>query len=135
MDSNGTALRESYILGSYITPIGATSNASGIICATGLLMSCDEQSLSWYAAREWCLSYGDGWLYPSVNQLKTIYVNKGEINAILSKTGVTLEGWYWSNQDVSYRNDIAFAVSLSSGESQGNFIKENTFKVRAVRTI
>lgn len=43
--SSGTSLRESYVIGSYITPIGDTQ--SGVICMPGYIMSISEGSTRW----------------------------------------------------------------------------------------
>ena len=42
---NGTVLRESYVIGSYVTPIGDTQ--SGVICMPGYVMSISEANRQW----------------------------------------------------------------------------------------
>ena len=43
--SSGTTLRESYVIGSYVTPIGDTK--SGVICMPGYIISISETSNRW----------------------------------------------------------------------------------------
>ena len=138
-NSVGTTLRESYVIGSYVTPVGTTT--SGVIFTTGYIMSLSETESTHSSAKSWCSSYGDGkWHLPNLNELYTIHSNKSKLNATLSKVGGTvLGGSYWSSNEFtstsgSYSYSMAYYVNFSDGKTDDN----NTWKtylVRAVRAL
>ena len=132
--SSGTTLRESYVIGSYVTPIGDTK--SGVICMPGYIISISETSNRWsdqtgdigatnlddgmenrkafesvlesnpnadfnkFYAFKFCMNFGQDWYLPALNELKKIYSNVSELNAMLTKIGGTIldtSSIYWSS--------------------------------------
>ena len=174
--STGTALRESYVIGSYITPIGNTQ--SGVICMPGYIMSISETYAKWssqygvigatnqddgmenrkalesvlesnpnadfnrFLAFKFCMDFGQDWYLPALNELKKIYSNVSELNAMLTKIGGTILDTnyvYWSSTE--YNSSSAYYVNFSSGKT-GDSEKDiyssatyKSYKVRAVRAL
>lgn len=134
-DGRGAIIRESYSIGSYVTPIG--SNYGGLKCADNVIMSIEEVSTNRSRANTWCLEYGDGsWRLPDVQELITIYNNKSILNTYLSiYIGPTLGGQrYWSStmegQDWVY---LDFSTGLHHYLYIGN--PSITMSTRAVRAL
>lgn len=119
-NSNGSAIRESYVIGSYVTIVGNT--CSGIKCSSHQIMSLDRAlcgSLS--SARYWCSTHNGGnWYLPSLSTLQTIYYNRNEINNALQQCGGTqLETvGYWSSSTYSnYYGDWVDVLKFDSGKT------------------
>ena len=175
--SSGTALRESYVLGSYVTPISDTQ--SGVICFPGYIMSLSERSCKWAAqtgdigatnfddgmknrkafesvlesnpnadftkfyAFKFCMDFGQDWYLPALNELKKIYSNVSELNAMLTKIGGTIldtSSIYWSSTE--YNGSRAYYLNFKNGESDECYktLSEYTnnysgHKVRAIRAL
>ena len=175
--SSGTTLRESYVIGSYVTPIGDTQ--SGVICFPGYIMSLSERSCRWTAqtgdigatdfddgmknrkafesvlesnpkadftkfyAFKFCMDFGQDWYLPALNELKKIYSNLSELNAMLTKIGGTILGTssiYWSSTE--YNGSRAYYLKFNNGESDECYktLSEYTnnysgHKVRAIRAL
>lgn len=80
------------------------------------------------------ISYGD-WSLPSTKELNLIHQNKVAINnACIANGGSALtNAYYWSSTENSTNGIYAIAVTLVSGASNGNSLKTNLYRVRAVR--
>ena len=174
--SSGTTLRESYVIGSYVTPIGDTQ--SGVICMPGYVMSISERSCVWstqtgdigatnfddgmknreafesvlassatadlsnFYAFKFCMDFGQDWYLPALNELKKIYSNVSELNAMLTKIGGTIldTSHYWSSTE--YNGSRAYYLKFNTGESYECYktLREysNNYdghKVRAIRAL
>lgn len=143
-NNSGTTLRESYVIGSYVTPIGCKSNSSGIICATDYIMSMDETlCTSLYSAKSWCDSYDDGhWFLPTDTLLQSIYLNKAVINQALSECSsrVLTSAGYWSSTEYSRYGDwFVYVVNLKDGSKASalpsSSSKSYEYYARAVRSL
>lgn len=79
-----------------------------------------------------CANYGDGkWYLPSIEELNLMYENIGQGNALgLGNIGSFPSSYYWSSTE--FVNYFAWCQFFGNG-SQGNFDKDLTFLVRAVR--
>ena len=172
---NGTVLRESYVIGSYVTPIGDTK--SGVICMPGYVMSISEGNMQWSAKKgkigatslddgmanrkalesvvgsasadlnkfhafKYCMNFGQDWYLPALNELKKIYSNVPELNAMLAKIGGTILDTsyaYWSSTEYDSYN--AYYVKFSNGNSNftdKDYLSSGTyqsFNVRAIRAL
>jgi hypothetical protein len=128
-----------YYVGQYLRVYG-----DGIVCQissggkNAKLLSCEETSISWQTADDWCSLYGDGnWYLPSLDLLTVIYVNKTNLNATLSKVGgISLKSsTYWSCESTYSSGWRYHYVNLSSGtQSYGSDSYVDRY-VRAVRTL
>lgn len=174
--SSGTTLRESYVIGSYVTPIGDTK--SGVICMPGYIMSISETHAQWssqygvigatnlddgmenrkalesvlesypnadfnrFYAFKFCMNFGQDWYLPALNELKKIYSNVSELNAMLTKIGGTILDTnyvYWSSTE--YNSSSAYYVNFSNGNTSDNkkdcynSATYKSYKVRAIRAL
>ena len=174
--SSGTTLRESYVIGSYVTPIGDTQ--SGVICMPGYVMSISERSCKWstqtgdigatnfddgmknreafesvlasyatadlskFYAFKFCMDFGQDWYLPALNELKKIYSNVSELNAMLTKIGGTIldTSPYWSSTE--YNGSRAYYLKFNTGESDDCYKTLSEYsnyyyghKVRAIRAL
>lgn len=175
--SSGTTLRESYVIGSYVTPIGDTK--SGVICMPGYIISISETSNRWsektgdigatnlddgmenrkafesmlesnpnadynnYHAFKFCMNFGQDWYLPALNELKKIYSNVSELNAMLTKIGGTIldtSSIYWSSTE--YNGSRAYYLRFKNGESDESYKTLSEYsnnysghKIRAIRAL
>ena len=130
-DGHGATLRESYGIGSYVTPIGAPSNESGVICFDGFILSIARGSANWSGASSWCTSIGDGnWHLPSIDQLTLINLNK----TLLSKVGLNLTEIYWSKSYDGLSGSNSWAFNFTDGKKVSKSDSSAQY-VRAVRAL
>ena len=117
------------MLGGVIYELSTLSESAPI--AHGKVISFDETTASWSAAKTWCSDKGNGWYLPSRSELQSIYKVKDALNATLSACGYTTlgTGWYWSSTE----NDDGSAYYVNfSGGYYGSNGKRGTIYVRAV---
>ena len=121
-------------VGTYVTSIAST--VGGVIFTPGYVLSTEETSASWYNAKSWCSSYGDGkWYLPIRSELQEIYNNKSTLNNTLTMCGGTTLGisWYWSSTEGN--GGSAYLVEFSDGSSGSYDGKSEALRVRAVRAL
>ena len=70
-----------------------------------------------YPAFKWCNDYGKDWYFPALNELKSVYNAKTNIDSTLSANDYTTLGTelYWSSTDESFNS--AYGVYFSTGKS------------------
>ena len=99
-------------------------------------------NMKWSDANRQCSSYAfcgsiKG-LFPSKNQLATIYNNKSQVNSLLSINGGTemTEGWYWSSTyEGTYGNgDKHYAVYMVTGGNYPWYDIGYSYSVRPILT-
>ena len=74
------------------------------------------------------------WYIPAFGQLYEIYTNRTNINAALTAMSSTVfsDNYYWSSSE--YDSNTGWGVHFEDG-SNGNFTKNNSYRVRFVRNI
>lgn len=85
-----------------------------------------------------CENYSSGgfsdWYLPSIDELNLIYNQRYDINralSVINNSDPLLQGYYWSSMESSPTN--AWRFSFFTG-STNDYIKSNTYSVRAVRS-
>lgn len=117
---------------------GATNSYDGKVNMNTI--KARNSDLSKYPAFKWCADYGSDWCLPALNDLKTIYNNRSNLNTALSNAGGTTlsAGYYWSSTEYSgtgaYSGSSAYSVYFSNGDSS-YYSKSSTDRVRAVRAL
>ena len=88
------------------------------------------QLLNWEDAKKVCVSIGNGWRLPDINELYILYNNKDKI-------GNFVQNGYWSSSETNWTGG-AFYVNFGNGDESGNRQGEgekiNPAYVRIVRT-
>lgn len=88
------------------------------------------QLLNWEDAKKVCVSIGNGWRLPDINELYILYNNKDKI-------GNFVQNGYWSSSETNWTGG-AFYVNFGNGDESGNRQGEgekiNPTYVRIVRT-
>lgn len=90
------------------------------------VMTKDLGERNWGDAKIACENFGDGWRLPTNEELSLMYINKDKI-------GGFTKNYYWSSTE--YENYHAWVFSFNDGIVFGNFNKDFSFYVRAVRAI
>ena len=97
-----------------------------------------------YPAFKWCDEYTDWadnseWYLPAKDELDQLYTVKDYVNAAVEKittgegTATSLgTGWYWSSSE-NYSYDAWFQIFSDGQQLNGNYGKDDTNSVRAVR--
>ena len=86
-----------------------------------------ERELNWDDAMMYCqllvIDGKDDWRLPTKEELKDIYNSENDF----------IDSYYWSSTELS--GSYAWLQNLSSGIQNGNYAKDGSSYVRAVRTI
>jgi len=91
------------------------------------------KTMNWVDAGKSCSALGKGWRLPTQTELDVLYKNRKKISNFAND-------WYWSSTEIENENGSkgyvynAWSLNLYSGQSSyGNFSKEESHKLRAVR--
>ena len=81
----------------------------------GRIVSLDElNKVSWYSAKQWCESYGEGWRLPTLQELELIYKNIELINELLFFEDKPQLGWFvWSSNE--YSSSCCYSLGMGNG--------------------
>ena len=85
----------------------------------------DLGEMSWNEAKEACANLGNGWRLPTKDELNLIYENKNVVGGFANY-------YYWCSTELDYYS--AWGQNFNLG-LQGNYLKNGTFYVRAVRAL
>ena len=150
-NSGGTTLRESYVIGSYVTQVGTT--ASGLIYAPGKIISLDVGTgTSHYNKRDWCLSYGDGqWRAPDREAFRYVGFDNSVKNILNERLNLlnkpTIGNSLWINDYIQGNSTVSYKyvfyyydingcyVANEIGSNKGPQYESSSAQVRAVRTL
>ena len=98
----------------------------------GKAISAKEMTCNWSEAKTWCASLKNGWYLPDVEELKSLFYRKNEIDQVLLQNGYTELGeYFWSREEKNH--SLAWVVIMSNGAVYDN-IKGNIYHARAVYT-
>ena len=128
--------RYGYEWGGYGTTTGVTDQSIGAgLTNTNSLIELNLQPYKegWYVlwdkVKEFRQSHSDKWFVPSLQELVTIYNNKGSLENISSTT----ESRYWSSTE--YDSDTAYVVGFTDGNQYDRYKDTHFYRCRLCRYV
>ena len=117
--------------GKYNTPMINIKQGGGTTSAAAICALYDGGLIDWYSGSAGTTGLND-WYLPSIEELKLMYLNIGQGNALgLGNIGGFAEVYYWSSTELT--PTLAWFIGMHNGKTFG-YYKNFTFYVRPVRS-
>lgn len=95
----------------------------------GKIVSLSHAYKTWDNALEWCHAQGKGWHIPTINEMNSILINIGIINAIMATKSLAI------SPDVQYWTSAELSTNKACVATQNGAISKNKNKVCCVLAV